>query len=82
MKRVTQKNSARSALSDNVDFDDLFDGETYLLNSQDGDFNCAPSTAATLIRDEFRRRYGHLTVRADGADVTVTVTRGEHWRKR
>ncbi len=69
-------------LGESVDLDALFDGSTYEL-AKGEDFACAPSTAAQLVRDEYRKRYGRLVVRvieSTGA-VEVTATPGALWRK-
>lgn len=80
MKKITEKNQSRVRLSDDVDFDDLFDGETYLL-AKGEDFDCSPSSAATVVRNEFRRRYGLITIKYAEDTITVTVDRGELWKR-
>ncbi len=83
MKLISKQGKAVApTLGDGVDLDVLFDGSTYELVKGD-DFACAPSTAAQLVRDEFRKRYGRVVVRvieSTGA-VEVTATPGALWRK-
>ncbi len=81
MKKVTGNGrSTKVRLSDSVDFADLFDGDTWLL-SKGEDFECSPSSAATIVRNEFRARYGQLRVRETKDGIEVTATRGDSWRK-
>lgn len=81
MKKVNSNGrSTKVRLADDVDFADLFDGDTWQLTKGE-DFECSPSSAATIVRNEFRARYGHLRVRETKDGIEVTATRGEMWRK-
>jgi hypothetical protein len=74
MKRI--KAQQNDKLNPTVDLAELFNGDKYELTQGD-DFECAPSTAAMAVRDEFRRLYGHLIVKSNGTKVTVEVKPGK-----
>lgn len=82
MKPISIKSKSKVSLSDSVDLDDLFDGQTWELAKGD-DFDCSTSSAAALVRAAFRERYGHLVIREskERSTITVTATNGTRWRK-
>lgn len=77
MRRV--KAQQNDKLNPTVDLVELFNGDKYELVQGD-DFECSPSTAAQAVRDEFRRLYGQLIVKANGTKVTVEVKPGKAQR--
>lgn len=83
MKRVNSSGSrSRVQLSPDVDFDDLFNGDTWELNKGE-DFDCSTSSAANLVRSAFRERYGVIVIREnkDNNTIQVMATQGSRWRK-
>lgn len=74
MKRInTQKTTpnSRAKLGPSVDLDEIFTGGTFQLDKGD-DFECAASTAAQLIRNAYRQRFGHLKIK-ETPDKTALI---------
>lgn len=83
MKAISSKtDTTKVRLDASVDMDDLFDGRTWELTKGD-DFGCSASSAATLVRNAFRERYGLVRITEDKAtnSIRVTAIPGTHWRK-
>lgn len=69
-----------SKLRPTVNIADLFraasNGSSVLL-SKGEDFDCAPSTAAAAVREEWTRAFGDLVVRVEDDRVIVSVVPGK-----
>lgn len=74
MKRLSSpKPVGKKRLSPSVDLDELFSGGTFQLDKGE-DFGCSASSAAQVIREEFRQRYGRLSIKESTDKQTITVT--------
>lgn len=82
MKPISNKpDTTKVRLDPSVNLDDLFDGRTWELTRGE-DFTCSASSAANLVRQAFRERYGLIRITEDkeAGSIRVTVIPGRLWR--
>ena len=79
MKRVPRPSKLRPT----VDLIDAFrssDDAAAVILTRGEDFDCAASTAAQVVREEWRRHYGDLTVTNTDDQVMIVVDQGRAQR--
>jgi hypothetical protein len=77
MAHKTERNPFTPFLN-GFSYDQAFDGSTWELVKGE-DFDLAPSTVASSLREEFERRNGRLLIKVEGEKVTVRRAHGtEH----
>lgn len=79
MKQIPRESKLRPTVNVADVFRAASNGSSVQLNKGE-DFDCAASTAAAAIRDEWERAFGNLTVRVEGDHIIISVDQGKAQR--